>query len=690
MNRDRPSSPLSLAFNNFHNQRRRASLQHVFVGEQQGGQRPGGGQGPGAGQGDDPRLKQSSNRDKKQALVVKLKEVKEKQQLSTNSSNKNNKMNDAVVRMKPSITMFVQQQNKNHSSVEDKKKAAHHSIISSNTSYQEQQMQQQYTYKDYRNQDQLEKLQKAKLDLCSKINLSAEGRSCNYDASSISTTTTSATSHTSSHNNVVQQRMEKSLKVRPDPMIPRTYSTIKKDLIQLHRRNSLLTSIVTTTTDHQHHHKSIIIDRVKVGDVVTRSQQQSNHVINNGEEEGRGHVSSPLSRYKKSAYQSKRRHHRRRREKYDIRSKKENRSPSNHRSKGHKHQVEHGLLEKSDKEEDQEDDDNKDDIDHSGSDDEEQEEDNDSTTTSSDNSHDDDSTRNGTLYYKESISKPTSYDPSNISVATSIMMKNMNYYDCNHQKVSYTKDYIKLAHEYKKMSCYQHDNPKLKKKCFVCKRKAQTKPPLTAESKTSSRGRSKLKKNKKHLHEPKLFLGKVLFPCQHRCICNECWDDHQYDRKWTKCPFCGEEIKFTVDYTSGTNENDYDYDDDGDGTRNITKEEEQYWNWINEVKPHLPNGFIKSFARNSRRAISEAMAKSVMDDDDDVENENSEDAALSSNTNVDDNNENVKKKTENNSPYTHSMKYDGKAHLLLLKENRRGQFHHNNKELTDSKICIIS
>ena len=83
----------------------------------------------------------------------------------------------------------------------------------------------------------------------------------------------------------------------------------------------------------------------------------------------------------------------------------------------------------------------------------------------------------------------------------------------------------------------------------------------------------------------------VLFPCGHKCICDGCkksngvvdsatWQKAMANPNgggelWSFCPLCNEEIKRISKHT---------------GT-----EYEDYWKWVNEVKPPLPRGFKSKF-----------------------------------------------------------------------------------------------
>jgi hypothetical protein len=75
----------------------------------------------------------------------------------------------------------------------------------------------------------------------------------------------------------------------------------------------------------------------------------------------------------------------------------------------------------------------------------------------------------------------------------------------------------------------------------------------------------------------------IFFPCGHKCICQDCMainnicESHSANLgdgqdKWCFCPLCNGEIKKMSLYQTGN-------------------EEEDYWNWVNEIKPKLPHGF---------------------------------------------------------------------------------------------------
>ncbi len=212
--------------------------------------------------------------------------------------------------------------------------------------------------------------------------------------------------------------------------------------------------------------------------------------------------------------------------------------------------------------------------------------------------------------------------------------------------------------------------------------------------------KKKTKKKTKKKKEPSIYLSTVLFPCQHRCICNECWEatKQKENNKYRTCPLCYEEIKITFDYSYIPEEEEEEDDEDDHDSYNgyTTREEEKYWDWINEIKPPLPNGFVKSFVRNSRRAISEAMAKSIMDDyDDDHEKEEGEVKEDEDDEQVVDNGGNdCEKKKKKDDGGNMMTKEEGKEVHHVMNSNyeskKRPQYFHNKEVVNDSKVCIIS
>lgn len=86
----------------------------------------------------------------------------------------------------------------------------------------------------------------------------------------------------------------------------------------------------------------------------------------------------------------------------------------------------------------------------------------------------------------------------------------------------------------------------------------------------------------------------VFFPCQHRCLCPECIVTSQVvehhhmalvPHGHCNCPLCGSVIKKIIPSAGGA-------------------EVDAYWNWVCEVNPHLPDGFLRNF-RHSAAVIQE-------------------------------------------------------------------------------------
>lgn len=134
----------------------------------------------------------------------------------------------------------------------------------------------------------------------------------------------------------------------------------------------------------------------------------------------------------------------------------------------------------------------------------------------------------------------------------------------------YVRDYVSVAMKYARLSKYKNNCVQENAKCIRC----------------LSRAPSRQKSNE---HNIKAFpnFSKVFYPCEHRCICDQCFQD----KKWDTCPWCHEQVKLILDKTG--------------------METDEYWSWINEVKPPLPLKFQKHFLRLSRQRISEAMALSI-------------------------------------------------------------------------------
>ena len=81
----------------------------------------------------------------------------------------------------------------------------------------------------------------------------------------------------------------------------------------------------------------------------------------------------------------------------------------------------------------------------------------------------------------------------------------------------------------------------------------------------------------------------VFYPCQHRCVCNSCIESQQvcamedivkFPNGHCNCPLCGQMIKKILPAAGG-------------------REEELYWQWVLEVKPPLPQNFMKGFRHSA-------------------------------------------------------------------------------------------
>ena len=132
---------------------------------------------------------------------------------------------------------------------------------------------------------------------------------------------------------------------------------------------------------------------------------------------------------------------------------------------------------------------------------------------------------------------------------------------------SYNKDYILLSKEHKKTEAYR---------IRIHRRKRDNtsyQPPSCINCRSVRRN------------------FKVFFPCEHMCLCSKC-----IDRKMPKqCPLCNSRISIVLNHT-----------DTGD-------EHEEYWKWIEEVKPSISTAFVKTFFANSKDAIRIAMAETNND-----------------------------------------------------------------------------
>ena len=112
---------------------------------------------------------------------------------------------------------------------------------------------------------------------------------------------------------------------------------------------------------------------------------------------------------------------------------------------------------------------------------------------------------------------------------------------------SYNKDYILLSKEHKKMERYRihrrtRDNTSYQPpSCIYCK---------------------SVRRNLR-----------VFFPCEHSCLCSKC-----INRRMPKqCPLCNSRISIVLNHTDTGNEH------------------EEYWRWIEEVKPSVSTGFVQTF-----------------------------------------------------------------------------------------------
>ena len=150
----------------------------------------------------------------------------------------------------------------------------------------------------------------------------------------------------------------------------------------------------------------------------------------------------------------------------------------------------------------------------------------------------------------------------------------------------YAKDYIAMAKEYKRMESYRCNNTEMfQNLCIQCEAMVFKSNVPNKESRSQPSIRSSLstidRANK---------LSKVFFPCEHLCVCNACFNNKG---PWHTCPLCNQNVKVVFEHSG--------------------RETEEYWKWVNEIKPKLSSSFRKTFPRFSRRAIAEAMAKSVED-----------------------------------------------------------------------------
>jgi len=109
---------------------------------------------------------------------------------------------------------------------------------------------------------------------------------------------------------------------------------------------------------------------------------------------------------------------------------------------------------------------------------------------------------------------------------------------------SYTKDYIGLSNEYRRMEKYRihpvKRDTKRQPACIICGRRSVT-------------------------------FNKVFFPCEHRCVCSTC-----LDKKLPKqCPLCKDAVRIVLPWKING------------------REHEAYWKWVEEVGTSLaPSIFL--------------------------------------------------------------------------------------------------
>ncbi|GFH48185.1 hypothetical protein CTEN210_04661 [Chaetoceros tenuissimus] len=138
----------------------------------------------------------------------------------------------------------------------------------------------------------------------------------------------------------------------------------------------------------------------------------------------------------------------------------------------------------------------------------------------------------------------------------------------------YTKDYIAMVDNYTKNLKYRPYNEEEEITCHSCNSPAK---------KISG-------KETKVVFNPNVkTISKVFFPCEHMCLCDDCY--FQLDALQS-CPACNQSIKYVSTYNDG-------------------RELDDYWNWIKEVKPPLDQDFKRNFLQLSHASISEAMSKSI-------------------------------------------------------------------------------
>ena len=160
------------------------------------------------------------------------------------------------------------------------------------------------------------------------------------------------------------------------------------------------------------------------------------------------------------------------------------------------------------------------------------------------------------------------YDPIFTKCSKEIQEEDREYMQLLNGR--YAKDYVSIAMKYARLSKYKNNCVQKNTQCIKC----------------LSRSNSG-QKSSGHNKDVFPFLSKVFYPCEHRCICDQCFQG----RKWDTCPWCNEQVKVIVNKTG--------------------LETDEYWKWINEVKRPLPLKFHKHFLRLSKQNISETMVLSI-------------------------------------------------------------------------------
>lgn len=184
-------------------------------------------------------------------------------------------------------------------------------------------------------------------------------------------------------------------------------------------------------------------------------------------------------------------------------------------------------------------------------------------------------THNSSFVYRTSVSNQSSEGTNNIRQTLNTLqqlVRSQTNPEVDNRITSldhtYTKDYLKLSLDYKINEPYRVNNPIAQIRCIICKTLARK-----TQGRTISFQRT---------------ISKVFFPCEHICVCDECF---KRKKSWIVCPLCDGDIKLVVSLSGNT--------------------KEEYLMWVEEIKPQLPVDFIKEFTINSKQAIAAAMAKSV-------------------------------------------------------------------------------